>query len=402
MDEQQILAAVLSSRSAYDKLAGKLDVAEFSEFGQLILRATVSYYARDPEAKAADRAVVSSSIQRMFPTAKQSRAVLDYLADVPQETSAVNVVEEYRLLRRHRVGLELAGCLGEKAPNDERIARLIDKYLALSSEERGEKPRPTLDDLAERAGRRMKLHPAAVNQEVSGGLLPGDHVVVFGRPNVGKSMFAINQAAHLVRQGFRVLYVCNEEDAARYLPRFIARLSGYKWADIAADPAGLGKQAEAKALENGLERLALIHEPSGKLGVIEALVRTHKPDVLFVDQMRGLKAGHSNRVQELEEVAKELRRMAGTYRMAVVSMTQAGDSADEKLQLGMGDIDWSNTGVQGACDLMIGIGADASARAAGRRMCNIVKNKIGPRDSRFMLFVEPQFNLYLSKPRRAA
>lgn len=218
-------------------------------------------------------------------------------------------------------------------------------------------------------------------------------------------MFAINQASALLKQGCKVLYVCNEESEVRYLPRFISRLAGggeYTWSAIESDPTGIGRRAEKAALDAGLDRLVLLHEPSGKLQELEGLIRRHKPDALFVDQMHNLKAGGDNRVIALGDIAREIRGMAHVYGNVAFSMTQAGDKADDKLALGMGDIDWSNTAIQGACDLILGIGSDPKYRAANRRMMNGLKNKLGKRDFRFPLFIEPDYNLYLSKPRRRA
>jgi hypothetical protein len=43
----------------------------------------------------------------------------------------------------------------------------------------------------------------------------------------------------------------------------------------------------------------------------------------------------------------------------------------------MGDVDFSNTGIPGAADCMIGIGATREYIAQGHRMLSFPKNKIG-------------------------
>jgi hypothetical protein len=405
LDELAVLAALIQERKAFDRLAGKLDPNDFSEYGQLVAKAVVQFYKRDPGAQRVDRDVVGSTIGRMYPSPKQASAALDYFASIPSEVSTENVVTEYRLLRRRRVGLDLAAALGDRTPQDDRVDRLIDKYRDLSLEDSGEYVRPSMQDLEQRAGTRIRLSPGLLNDELNGGLLRGDHIVVFGRPNSGKSMFAINQACSILKQGYKALYVCNEETHVRYLPRFVSRLAGggkYTWSAVEKDPKGLGAEAEARALEAGMDRLTLVHEPSGKLPVLESLIRLHKPDALFVDQMHNLKAAGDNRVLALGEMAREIRRMANVYSLVAFSMTQAGDRADEKLNLGMGDIDWSNTAIQGACDLILGIGSDAKYRAANRRMLNGLKNKLGKRDFRLPLFIESDYNAYMAKPRRKA
>jgi len=402
LDEAPIIAAILQDRRAFDRLAGKLDPNDFSEYGQLIIKAAVQYYKRDPAASTVDRDVLGSHIGRMFPSPKQASAALEYLASIPSDVSTENVVTEYRMLRRRRVGFDLAAALAAKDPDDETIDKLIDKYRDLSLEQAGETPRPSMADLMARSGERLPLSPSVLNEKVNGGLMRGDHVVVFGRPNAAKTMFLIHQAAAWLVRGYKGLYVCNEESRERVYARFESRMGRgiATWTEIMNDPGGVGTKAEAAALEHGLDNLALIHEPSGKLAALESLIRIHKPDFVIVDQMRNLKSNGQNRVLELEEVAREIRRMAGTYNCVAISATQAGDSAEDKLYLTMGDIDWSNTGIQAACDLIIGIGSDAKYRAHRRRMINGLKNKLGPEDFHFVAFLEPDYNAYRAKPRR--
>jgi hypothetical protein len=60
-----------------------------------------------------------------------------------------------------------------------------------------------------------------------------------------------------------------------------------------------------------------------------------------------------------------------------MSVTQAGDSADGKKFLEMGDVDYSNTGIPAACDVLLGIGADDSMIRLSERGISFPKNKVG-------------------------
>lgn len=71
-----------------------------------------------------------------------------------------------------------------------------------------------------------------------------------------------------------------------------------------------------------------------------------------------------------------MRDFAREYDLLAVSVTQAADSARDKLILGMGDIDGSNIGIPGACDVMIMIGMDETYYGNNERMVTLAKNKL--------------------------
>jgi hypothetical protein len=81
-------------------------------------------------------------------------------------------------------------------------------------------------------------------------------------------------------------------------------------------------------------------------------------------------------VLQLEEVQRGLRELSKKLELVSFSVTQAGGSADNKAVLNMSDLDWNKTGVQGACDLMIGIGATDMMLQQGTRILSFPKNKI--------------------------
>lgn len=136
--------------------------------------------------------------------------------------------------------------------------------------------------------------------------------------------------------------------------------------------------------------LAVVELASGRISEVDGLARRWQPDVIILDQLRNLKAGGAggNRALELDEVARAARDLGKRHNAVVVSITQAGDSADEKQVLGMGDIDWSNTGIQAAADLLIGIGVTAELDRQGKRWVTLVKNKVGGKHASFPVWVD--------------
>jgi hypothetical protein len=63
----------------------------------------------------------------------------------------------------------------------------------------------------------------------------------------------------------------------------------------------------------------------------------------------------------------------------------------------MNDVEWSNTGIPGAADLMIGIGVDEEYLATNKRMLSIPKNKVNGRHGAFPVWIDPTKTAFLSK-----
>ena len=98
---------------------------------------------------------------------------------------------------------------------------------------------------------------------------------------------------------------------------------------------------------------------------------------VVVDQMRNLRAKTENNTQRLEVVAQELRNMGRRHNCLMVGLTQVGDSGRDKLVLNDGDIDGSNTGIPGACDVIMMVGSNDDFEKRDLRVVTFAKNKRG-------------------------
>ena len=387
MLEDNVVSAILADRAAYDALAGTLDAGEFSEWGRLVVRAVDGYYAADPDAVCVADDLLRSALGRTIANPKHLDSCLRYVAELPPHTSAPNVVREYRLLRRHNVGLRLAALL---ATGDHRGADgLLDLYTELGRDEGARGDKLDVADLEAAVDLKgaIKLVPARLQEETKGRLMRGHHVIVFARPEAGKSSFAINMACGFLKQGLKVMHAENEDPLRDVQLRYLARLAGCT-IDSLYEPQAIPRAVASAGPPYGA--LSIVELSSGRLSELEGLLRRGAPDVLVVNQLRNLKAGQNggNRALELDEIARSLRDLGKRYNCVIVSITQAGDSADQKQVLGMGDIDWSNTGIQAAADLLIGIGTTDELERQGKRWITLCKNKVGGRHASFPVKVD--------------
>lgn len=206
--------------------------------------------------------------------------------------------------------------------------------------------------------------------------------------NCGKSATCVNMSCGFAIQKFRVLYLINEDREEDILLRHIYNLSNMSKYDVMNDP----DKADTLARQRGLNQITVISLAPGTPKQIEELIDEHEPDCVIVDQLRNLKMRADNRVNQLEAAATACRTIAKKKNVLMISVTQAGDSADNKAVLEMGDIDYSNTGIPAQADLLIGIGMDATLEAEQRRMFSICKNKLSGNHSHFPVNIVPQLS----------
>lgn len=396
MDEALIVASILSDRKYYDEaMRIGLDSGDFSEIASGVLKAVMDQYRRDPALLRGDNSLLLAQVERKYGKKSElTRAIIEFIQSLPPNTSGVNILDEYRLVRLRRVSTELATLLAMGKHGDE-TDKVLEQYLSMRDESggQGRKWRLGADDFTDASGERLFLAPRVLNEFIGGGVLRGHNITVYGRPESGKSMFSLNQAAAALRQGRRVLYVANEEPARDITTRLLARLTN----------TTIDKLRRPETMAEAIERAApaynnwcLLHRAGAGLADVRAAARDTNPDWIIVDQLKNLRAKDDNRALQLDSLARGVRELGGEFDAATLSVTQAGESAEGKKVLRMNDIEWSNTGIPGAADLLIGIGVDAELDTQGKRMLSLPKNKINGKHGHLPVFVDPMRTAFLT------
>ena len=394
MDETMLCAALTGQKKAYETLIRNgLDARDFSEAGRCIVESATEQYKRDDNQKAVDLVVLRNQVERRFGTGGMADTIMEFVATFPDDVSQINVVEEYRLIRLARVSTLLATALATRQ-HGEATESLLVKYDALvaggTSEEH--KDRLEVDDFSEDDEMRIPVYPQSLNDFIGGGVLPGHNITVYGRPESAKSLFVLNFAACALKEGYRVLYVANEEPAFDITKRLLSRMAQIDIDELRQHDA---LKYAFKETKDDYKRWHLLH----KAGVTARDIRQHaariKPDLIIVDQLKNLECGDDNRALQLDRVARQVREIGIEHSCVTISVTQAGESAESRLILKMTDVEWSNTGIPGAADLMIGIGVPHGHET--QRMLSIPKNKANGKHGNFPVWINPQQTSVTSK-----
>lgn len=386
MDESKLLAALLRSRKAWERTSNVLTIADFSAKGARLYDEITTFYEQDNEATTVDTEILAGRLAASIPNESQRNSLVSLVDDLSKMDVAANSVATYALeVRRRNVGFELAQLLLKGSKKDKVVDKLDQYYQLLESEGlenlHETEARPAVSALTERrdTGHRIKILPGALNRRLNGGALPGHHIVIYARPEIGKSLLAINIAAGAIRRGYRVLWVENEDNIDDLWQRFYSRLALQPEPVLRQHP----ERYEELLTERGIDNLFIYEAKPGSIYELKAKIEEHKPQILIVNQIRNLNIKSESRTNQLEAAAQAVRNLGKEYKMVTISVTQAGESAENKAYLDMGDVDYSNTGIPSTADLMIGIGADENMKKWGTRMINLPKNKISGKHESF-------------------
>lgn len=382
MLESQVLAAMIADRKSYDKIEKHFSFKEFSPHTGFWYRILGDYYKRDKRAQAADREVLLELGQASIQNPKHRDSILAALPESGDVVSVPNVVRAaLGLLRTNRAAEFASAAL---AGDSNKAATLLEDINELWGKEDLEEESAIIraapiEEIFDKVGveKRIPILPTSLNVRVGGGVLPGQHLLIFGRTESGKTSFVVNMMAGFIKQKQRVLYVGNEDEVNVIKARCLCRITGRTMAEVEADKPGsiaLYKQRGAEDL------LGLVHMLPGTIEEIEKEIQEFKPNVLVLDQIRNLGSDEDGLTRKMEQNAIKFRSLLGKYGLIGVSVTQASDKSDKNnadlpTWLTAGDVDSSRVGLPGTVDIMIGVAGNNDMVSRGQRTLSICKNK---------------------------
>ena len=173
---------------------------------------------------------------------------------------------------------------------------------------------------------------------VFGGFLPGELVIIGGRPGMGKSQFIVNLCANIARQGRPCAFINLEMSSFLLANRFISLFS-----KLPGDRLLKGDvyPEDAKAIVDAsieLEQLPIYTYDQYNNSVFNIadrcrkLVQEKKVEVIFIDYFQlilNYNRRH-NREMELASVARELKKLAKELNVCVVVTSQLSRQVENR------------------------------------------------------------------------
>jgi hypothetical protein len=402
--ELELLSTMMKARTSYVLVMSYIKPKNYSTEFNYLLKQIGEYYGRDRQAPHVSPEILKQQLASVLDNEKHVAhfsSMVDRAAGI--DTSSANVEEVILAARRHEIETQLAAAFagGVKAGN---VEELLEEHASLRKARTlldidGDEPIQVIENIdAETLFARrnrdnlLPVYPQSLNNRLDGGVEGGDHILIYGLTELGKSAMGITFACGFANAGFNGLYFINEDKTERMAERFVCNLSGWDKYRVRDNP----QEANARAYKNGLGNIRVIGLHPGSNRQIEALVERYEARWFVVDQVRNLMTPtKGNRVIQLEEAATGVRNTAKKLNAVGVSISQAADSARNKPFLDTGDVDFSNVGIPSTADVMIGFGADDGMQQRGERGISLAKNKVSGNHDQFYVKINPALSKVL-------
>lgn len=306
-------------------------------------------------------------INQNFPTWKQyeSQDNIDYLVD--------NVVSSRRAASVIKM-IEAAANALDKSRDHEEALRIFQAGI-ISLEEDGLSKTSDLN-LIEDPKKRWeeylwrKNNPGLLGvgtgfpsvDKVTGGLQPGQLIVVVAPPKTGKSTLALQFAQNVHLQDKSVMFqsfeMSNHEQQTRY-DAMRARISHSRLINGVLDTDEEARyQTKLNSMENMRKPFWLVDSANGStVSGIASKIQVLHPEIVFIDGvylMIDEQTGEANTPQAITNITRSLKRMAQKFKVPVIITTQVLNWKMRKGQVTADSIGYSSSFVQDA-DVVFGL-----------------------------------------------
>ena len=210
-----------------------------------------------------------------------------------------------------------------------------------------------------------------------GGIGPGNLIIIFARPETGKTAFWVSLCSApngFAEQGAKVHAFINEEPAVRTQMRAISCFTGYNKEQITENPSDA--QVEWAKIKDNIK---MIDTVDWTLDDIDSHCEKHKPDIIVIDQLDkvNVKGTFARTDEKLRAIYTGAREIAKRRECVVIAISQASADAHNRDHISFDMMENSKTGKAAEADLIIGIGNRTSDDTENNmRILNVNKNKI--------------------------
>lgn len=345
--EQSVLGALLQHNAAFDRVDVLLQAAMFYDAAHRGIYTTIAGL------------IGASKPADIVTVADEGGHEVRYLHALSVSVPSASHITRYAEIVRERwmerelqqVGREVIESAAQ--PGRDALVKVDDAMAKLSRLGEGRVARESvhldnavlayLDQLqAESDGESKAISTGlrALDRMLSGGIRPGELMVLGARPKMGKTAFVLTLARNMAKT--RGVLVCSQEmPVSELVARNVAALGSVNLADLRRgreipDAVWSGvtdSVEEMRGLQMVLDDQRALTLMDVRRKTMEAK-RRHGIDVVIVDflqLMQGEGSGSGeNRNQELDRIANGLKAMAGEFGVAVILLSQLSREADKR------------------------------------------------------------------------
>jgi replicative DNA helicase len=358
--EQAVLGGLVLDPAAWDNVADAVTEEDFYRPDHRLIFAAIAELAG--EAKPCDVIMVSQHLERAGKL--EQAGGLAYLSSIARDTpSAANVrayadiVRERSLLRQLiRAGTDIATAAFN---NDGETARaLVDRAEqrvfeiaegSFRAREGAVAVRSLLpgviDQIDEWHNNPDKLRGLATGftdfDKLTGGLRPGDLVIVAGRPSMGKTTLAVNMAEYAaVHPGTRasVAIFSMEMPSEQVITRMLASIGGVPLNSLRSGKISDEDWVRITSATSQLSEAKIFIDETPALNPTELRARArrvkreHGLSLIVIDylQLMHVPGTQENRATEIAEISRGLKALAKELQVPVIALSQLNRAVEQR------------------------------------------------------------------------
>jgi len=348
-------------QKAHDKYDADINIDELYSLHTTVYNPAITRAAKEQ---------LSELIEDIKETQEPSKEIADDIVKILSERDVAQ-----------RIAVEATEIFNGKPADFNTILSMIEKYKTGLPAEKLDAVTNDVVELLEQLNvvSKWQFNLTSLKDNV-GGIGPGNLMIAFARPEVGKTAFWVSLCAApngFAEQGAKIHAFINEEPAVRTQMRAISCFTGYNREQIIENIEDT--QLEWVKIKDNIK---MIDTVDWSLDDIDSHCEKYKPDIIIVDQLDkvNVKGTFARTDEKLRAIYTGAREIAKRRDCVVIAISQASADADNKDHISFAMMENSKTGKAAEADLIIGIGCGRYSRTDdqdnGSRILNISKNKI--------------------------
>lgn len=352
--EQAVLGGLLiAGAGALDRIEGVMTAADFYRDDHRRIFSAMK--ALGDSGKPVDAVMVAEALQNLGEL--ESVGGLSYIVALASNTpSAANLHRYAEIVRGKSVLRGLHGvatrmeeaCMSPGHKDAEKIASEAELAMAQLLDRQGGEPvrvhdaiRGALREIDSRRERGGKLAGQPTGFEnidwITGGLEPGQLVILAARPSVGKTALALNISDHVASTGAPALFFTLEMTGQELAMRLMASRSGVAMSDMRSGTASPEGWQRLSSVCGDTADVPLFIDDRPGISVAYArakarkIKRQHGLGLIVVDYLQLMKGPGENRTQEVGGISRGLKALAKELRVPVIALAQINRGVESRV-----------------------------------------------------------------------
>ncbi len=402
----------LLTKEKYDKLKSEIDASIFQNGAREIYK-TIGYIYRDnpniTQVNFSDLKLAYFNTyypNTSFASQKNIHELIDSI-ERQEEPSDDVVATALKSMYRIKKADELARiCLDISNNPSSSSLKQVEKFMANVDEEQtqqeSEAVTKDVDEIVEALQEQgeFKFNLNSL-QRATNGIGRGNFMIVFARPDVGKTAFWVSLVASpngFAWQEKKVSIFANEEPAIRTQMRLLNASSGLQRGNILNGSRDLAKQ-KWSTISPYIDNFDCVGKTMDDL---DEYCSTNDVDILIIDQLDKINVtGKYNATHEkLREVYTQSRELAKRHNILVIGMSQASAEAQGRSRVTFSTMENSKTGKAAEADIILGIGKEDEVENYLEdcvRFVTLSKNKLTGDHAEFEVILRPTISRYAER-----